>query len=100
MARTSCRMTVKWLRRPLAVIQVLTAPVLRNPPARPRHNPELRPAASGEDRRDEPVAAVHSAADPHHTPDGRRVTRGLGRLPAVGPFGFRPGSFPSHAVIN
>src|SRR6266436_5733681 len=100
MARTSCRMTVKWLPRPLAVILVRAARPQRRPPAKPRHNPETRPAARGEDRRDESVAAVHSAADRHHALDGRRVTRGLGGLPAVAHLGIAPSRLPNHSGTN
>src|SRR5258708_31601402 len=100
MARTNCRMTAKWLPRPLAVTQVLAAQALRNPPAKPHHNPKIRPAASGEDRRDESVAAVHSAADRHHALDGRRATRGLGRFPAVAHLTVAPGRLPNHSGTN
>src|SRR6266567_4563187 len=93
-------MTAKWLPRPLAVTQVPAAQALRNPPAKPHHNPEIRPAASGEDRRDESVAAVHSAADRHHALDGRRATRGLGGLPTVAHLGFAPGRLPNHSGAN
>src|SRR5260370_7049553 len=100
MARTNCRMTAKWRPRRLAVTNLRSALALVRPRVRPRRNPEPRPAASGEDRLDEPVAAVHSAADRHHALDGRRATRGLGGLSAVAHFGFAPGRLPNHSGPN
>src|SRR6266700_2439564 len=100
MAKTNCRMTAKWLPRPLAVTHLRSALELVRPRVRPRRNPEPRPAASGEDRLDESVAAVHSAADRHHALDGRRATRGLGGLPTVAHLGFAPGRLPNHSGAN
>src|SRR5437879_6828626 len=100
MAKTSCKMTAEsLLRLPVAVLP-LAAQVLRLRPAKHRFNPDLPPAANGEDRRDESVAAVHSAADRHHALDGRRAARGLGCLPAVAHFCVAPGRLPYDSGSN
>src|SRR5438876_6009369 len=100
MAKTSCKMTAEsLLRLPVAVLP-LAAQVLRLRPAKHRFNPDLPPAANGEDRRDESVAAVHSAADRHHALDGRRAARGLGCLPAVAHLGAASGRLPNYSGTN
>src|SRR5260370_9383429 len=75
------------------------APRLRLQPKARRNQGDLRKARL-EDLRDEPVAAVYSAAGPHHSSDGRRPTRGLGRFPPVAYFSFASGRLPHHPGAN
>src|SRR6267143_3130868 len=79
-----------------AVRTALAAGLRLRLPPKARRNPEDHRKARLEDPRDEPVTAVYSAAGRHHSSDGWRLARGLGRFPAIAYFCFAPGRLPDH----
>src|SRR5947199_2345397 len=100
MARTSCRMGPKSILA-LPVARTARAAALR-PHRLPkvRRNPEDLRRARLEEPLDESVAAVHFAAGRHHAPDGRRPSRGLGRLPPITDLCSASGRLPHDSGAN
>src|SRR5438445_11775933 len=99
MARTSSRTEPKLIPPPQAVQKGLAARLLRLLP-RALRNLESRRRARLEDLGDEPVTAVHSAAGRHHSSDGRRPTRGLGRFSPIADLCVASGRLPYHPSPN
>src|SRR5713226_3478728 len=100
MARTNCRMEPRSIPAPRPARMVQVAARRLRLPLKAIHKPGAPPRATPEDPRDESVAAVHFAAGRHHTLDGRRTTRGLGRLPPIADLGAASSRLPHDPGAN
>src|SRR5260370_14828982 len=100
MARTNSRMEPRLIpalraarMAQVAALRLLLPPKVSHKPVAPRR---VRP----EDPRDESVTAVHFAAGPHHSLDGRRPPGGLGSLPPTTDLRLASGRLPHDPGAN